>query len=367
VDHPHDLTLAEALVADRPIAPISIGDAGIGPGHRCFVIAEAGVNHNGDATLAHRLVALAADAGADAVKFQTFDPDLVVAAGARKADYQIANTGAGESQRDMLRRLVLPRAEFEAPARHAADRGLLFLSTPFDEASADFLDSLGQAAFKVPSGEITNHPFLAHLAAKGKPLLVSTGMSTLVEVGMALETIAAHGDPSVALLHCVSNYPAAPADCNLRAMETMRRAFQVPVGWSDHTLGLSVSIAAAAAGAEVLEKHFTLDRSLPGPDHAASLEPAELRELVESIRMVEASRGSGRKVPAASETANAALVRRSLHATRDLAPGHILTAADLVALRPGTGVPPGARDRLVGRAVLRRIAAGEMLSEDQVG
>jgi sialic acid synthase SpsE len=147
----------------------------------------------------------------------------------------------------------------------------------------------------------------------------------------------------------------------------MRRAFQVPVGWSDHTLGLSVSIAAAAAGAEVLEKHFTLDRSLPGPDHAASLEPAELRELVESIRMVEAARGSGRKAPAASETGNAALVRRSLHATRDLAPGHVLTAADLVALRPGTGVPPGARDRLVGRAVLRRIAAGEMLSEDQLG
>ena len=366
VDHPHDLIVAEALVAARPVTPVALGSGAIGPGHRCFVIAEAGVNHNGDPALAHRLVDLAAEAGADAVKFQTFDPDLVVAAGARKADYQIANTGAGESQRDMLRRLVLPRAEFKVLARHAADRGLLFLSTPFDEGSADFLDDLGLAAFKVPSGEITNHPFLAHLAVKGRPLLVSTGMSTLVEVGGALDTIAAHGDPAVALLHCVSNYPAAPADCNLRSMDTMRQAFRTPVGWSDHTLGVTVSLAAVAAGAEVLEKHFTVDRSLPGPDHAASLEPGELRELVESIRVIEMSRGTGCKVPAPSEAANAQLVRRSLHATRELAPGHVLTAEDLVALRPGTGVSPGARDRLIGRAVRRRIGAGEMVSEDQL-
>jgi N,N'-diacetyllegionaminate synthase len=366
VDHPHDLIVAEALAAARPVTPVALGSGAIGPGHPCLVIAEAGVNHNGDPALAHRLVDLAAEAGADAVKFQTFDPDLVVAAGARKADYQVANTGAGESQRDMLRRLVLPRAEFKALAGHAADRGLLFLSTPFDEGSADFLDDMGLAAFKVPSGEITNHPFLAHLAAKGRPLLVSTGMSTLVEVGGALDTIAAHGDPAVALLHCVSNYPAAPADCNLRSMDTMRRAFQVPVGWSDHTLGVAVSLAAVAADAEVLEKHFTVDRSLPGPDHAASLEPGELRELVESIRVIEVSRGTGCKVPAPSEAANAQLVRRSLHATRELAPGHVLTAEDLVALRPGTGVTPGARDRLIGRAVRRRIGAGEMVSEDQL-
>jgi N-acetylneuraminate synthase len=366
VDGPYDLVVAEALVAARPIPAVSLAGAAVGQGHRCFVIAEAGVNHNGESALAHRLVELAADAGADAVKFQTFDPDLVVAAGARKADYQIANTGSGESQREMLQRLALSRADFQKLAIHAAERGILFLSTPFDEGSADFLEGLGLAAFKVPSGEITNLPFLAHLAAKGRPIILSTGMSTLVEVGRALETIEAHGAPRVALLHCVTNYPAAPADCNLGAMETMRRAFRVPVGWSDHTLGLTVSLAAVAAGADMVEKHFTTDRSLPGPDHAASLEPAELRELVTSIRTVEASRGTGRKEPAPSEAANAALVRRSLHAARELIPGHVLAPADLVALRPGTGVPPAARDRLVGRTVRTRIALGEMLSEDKL-
>jgi N-acetylneuraminate synthase len=366
VDGPHDLVAAEALLAARPISRVTLAGASIGPGRRCYVIAEAGVNHNGDSELAHRLVDLAADAGADAVKFQTFDPDLVVAPGVRKADYQIANTGGGESQREMLQRLVLSRADFRALAQHATERGILFLSTPFDEGSADFLEGLGLAAFKVPSGEITNHPFLAHLSAKGRPLLLSTGMSSLVEVCRALETIAEHGAPPVALLHCVTNYPAAPADCNLSAMETLRRAFQVPVGWSDHTLGLTVSLAAVAAGADVIEKHFTTDRSLPGPDHAASLEPDDLRELVTSIRMVEASRGTGRKEPAPSEAANAALVRRSLHAARELVPGHVLAPADLVALRPGTGVPPAARDRLVGRTVRTRIASGEMLSEDKL-
>lgn len=366
VDQPHDLVVAEALVAARSIPAVSLAGAAIGPGHRCYVIAEAGVNHNGDATLAHRLVDVAADAGADAVKFQTFDPGLVVTASARKADYQIANTGAGESQREMLQRLVLSRADFQALAEHAAERGIVFLSTPFDEGSADFLETLGIAGFKVPSGEITNHPFLAHLAAKGRPLLLSTGMSTLVEVWRALEAIAVHGAPSVTLLHCVTNYPTAPADCNLRAMETMRRAFQVPVGWSDHTLGLAVSLAAVAAGADAVEKHFTTARSLPGPDHAASLEPAELRELVTSIRMVEEARGTGRKEPAPSEAANAAVVRRSLHAARELSPGHVLAPADLVALRPGTGVPPGDRGRLVGRTVRLPIAAGEMLSEDKL-
>ncbi len=366
VDQAHDLLVAEALLDASPTPAVMVGGRGIGPGHRCLVIAEAGVNHNGSAELAHRLVDAAAEAGADAVKFQTFDPDQVVAGDAPKADYQIANTGGHESQRDMLRRLVLGRRDFEVLYRHAEDRGLLFLSTPFDDASADFLEELGVAAFKVPSGEVTNLPFLARLAAKGRPLLLSTGMSRLTEVSEAVETVRAHGGPPMALFHCVTNYPAEPADCNLRAMETMRRAFRMPVGWSDHTRGLSVSLGAVAAGAEVLEKHFTLDRTLPGPDHAASLEPAELRDLIASCRSIEAARGTGRKVPAESEANNAALVRRSLHAARELLPGEVLSADDLIALRPGTGIPPGARAGLLGRTVRARVRRGEMLSEDHL-
>ncbi|MBA3344296.1 MAG: N-acetylneuraminate synthase family protein [Gemmatimonadales bacterium] len=366
VDHPHDLALAESLLRQQPIPTVSLGSRVVGPAHRCCVIAEAGVNHNGDPALAHRLVDVAADAGADAVKFQTFDPDLVVSAGAPKADYQIAASGSGESQREMLRRLALPRQEFASLARHAADCGLLFLSTPFDEPSADYLVELGVAALKVPSGELTNLPFLARLAARRLPLLVSTGMSTMMEVSEAVDTIRRHGNPPLALFHCVTDYPADPADCNLRAMDTMRSAFGVPVGWSDHTMGGTVSLAAAGMGADMLEKHFTTDRSLPGPDHAASLEPAELRTLIAEVRTVEACRGSGRKVPAPAEAANATLVRRSLHAARELPAGHTVVADDLVALRPGSGLPPGALDILVGRTTRRRVPAGEILSEDHL-
>lgn len=366
VDDPHDLAVAEALLAAQPVPTLTVGGRRIGPGQRCFLIAEAGVNHNGDAALAHRLVDAAADAGADAVKFQTFDPDLVVAADAPKAAYQIANTGAGESQREMLRRLVLPRGEFEALFRHAADRGILFLSTPFEDPSADFLEALGVPAFKIPSGEVTNLPFLSRLAAKGRPLFLSTGMSRLAEVAEAVEAVRATGDPPLAILHCVTNYPAEPGDCNLRAMDTMRRAFRVPVGWSDHTRGLTVSLAAVAAGAEILEKHFTLDRGLPGPDHAASLEPSELGELVAGCLTIHAAQGTGLKVPAPSEAENAALVRRSLHAARELVPGVVLSPADLVALRPGTGLPPGAGTKLMGRMVRARVGPGEMLSEDDL-
>jgi N-acetylneuraminate synthase/N,N'-diacetyllegionaminate synthase len=221
-------------------------------------------------------------------------------------------------------------------------------------------------AFKVSSGEVTNHPLLAHIARKGKPLLLSTGMSDLAEVAEAVGVIRSNGNPPLALLHCVTNYPAAPADCNLRAMETLRRAFGVPVGWSDHTMGLTLSLAAAAAGADVIEKHFTIDRGLPGPDHRASLEPAELTALVVALRQLEAARGDGVKRPMPGEAANARLVRRSLHAARPLPVGHILGVDDLLALRPGTGLPPSLRDRLVGRRVVRALAAGEMLREDHV-
>jgi N,N'-diacetyllegionaminate synthase len=363
VDTEEDLAEAELNLAARRAASLIIGARTIGEGHPCFLIAEAGVNHNGDASLAHRLVDVAADAGADAVKFQTFDPELLVSPLARKAEYQAANTGSSETQLDMLRRLVLPREALAPLAAHAAERGLLFLSTPFDESSADLLEGLGMAAFKVPSGEVTNHPLVAHVAAKGRPVLMSTGMSTLAEVAEAVQVVRDHGDPPLALFHCVTSYPTAAADCNLRAMGAMKAAFGVPVGWSDHTDGIKVSLAAVAAGASLLEKHFTLDRGLPGPDHLASLEPGELAALVKAVREVESALGDGVKRPAASEQANAAVVRRSLHASRPLPAGHVLRAEDLVVLRPGTGLPPSLRDRLVGRKLRVGVERGEMLAE----
>ena len=363
VDTAEDLAEAEARLAARQPRPLDLGGRTIGEGHPCFVIAEAGVNHNGDPELAHRLVDLAADARADAVKFQTFDPERLVSPLARKAEYQIANTGSSESQLDMLRRLVLPQEALASLAAHAAGRGLLFLSTPFDEASADVLEALGMPAFKVPSGEVTNHPFVGHLAAKGKPVLMSTGMSTLAEVAEAVQVVRENGDPPLALFHCVTSYPAAASDCNLRAIAAMQAAFGVPVGWSDHTEGIQVSLGAVAAGAKLLEKHFTVDRQLPGPDHLASLEPGELAALVRAVRQVDSALGDGVKRPMPSELANAAVARRSLHATRPLPAGHVLKAADLIALRPGTGLPPALRDRIVGRSLRVAVERGEMLGE----
>lgn len=338
----------------------------IGAG-RCYVIAEAGVNHNGDLALARTLIDIAIEAGADAVKFQTFDPEAVVSEVAPKAEYQIRNTGTAESQRDMLQRLTLPPSAFAELSARARDRGITFLSTPFDPASAALLIELGVPALKVPSGELTNLPFLRRLAAARRPLLISTGMATLDEVRQAVVTVRDCGARDVALLHCVSSYPAEPASCNLRAMQTMREAFDVPVGWSDHTLGTDVALAAAALGAAVVEKHFTSDRRLEGPDHAASLEPPELRALVDGIRAVESALGSGVKAPTEAELATARLVRRSLHFARDLAAGRTLDDADVIALRPAGGMPPAAVDRVIGRVLRRDVSGGEMIREDVLG
>lgn len=366
IDTAEDLKLAETQLLPGPTRTVRLGRNTIGPGHPCFVIAEAGVNHNGDPELAHQLVDVAAAAGADAVKFQTFDPEQLAAADAPKAAYQIASTGSTESQLEMLRRLTLPREALAPLAAHAQDKGLLFLSTPFDPESADFLECIGMSGFKVPSGELTNLSFLAHVARKGKPVLLSTGMSTLDEVAAAVAVVRSAGDPPLALFHCVTNYPASPGDCNLRAIETMRRAFGVPVGWSDHTEGLYPSIAAVAAGANLLEKHFTLDRGLPGPDHPASLEPEELAALVAAVRETEAALGDGIKRPAPSEAMNASLVRRSIHAARRLSAGHVLAQSDLVPLRPGNGLPPSSIGRLIGRSLRVELARGEMLREEHL-
>ncbi|MCC7449922.1 MAG: N-acetylneuraminate synthase family protein, partial [Anaerolineae bacterium] len=246
------------------------------------------------------------------------------------------------------------------------DHNVLFMSTPFDEGGADFLAKLGVTVFKIPSGEITNLPFLAHVARLGKPLIVSTGMSRLGEVETAVETIRQAGNEAMVLLHCVSSYPADPADANLRAMHTMATAFGLPVGYSDHTLGTAVALAAAALGACVIEKHFTLDRTLPGPDHQASLEPAELATLIRGIRTVEAALGSGNKVPAASEQNTADVARRSLVAAQDIPAGMALTEAMIAVKRPGTGLPPAMRPYLVGRRARTDIPAGSLFTLDML-
>ena len=344
------------------VDPIEIAGRRVGPGQPCFIIAEAGVNHNGSLETARQLVDVAVQADADAVKFQTFKAEKVISSQASKAAYQLQTTDASESQLDMVKRLELSFDAFRELYAYCQDKGILFMSTSFDEESADFLAELGVAVFKIPSGEITNLPFLAHVACKGRPMIVSTGMSYLGEVEAAVRTIEKVGNHDFVLLHCVSNYPADPADANLRAMRTLATAFGVPVGYSDHTLGIEVAIAAVALGACVIEKHFTLDRSLPGPDHQASLEPDELTALVRGIRTVEMALGHGRKEPATSESNTAAVARRSLVAARDTPAGTTLTEELIAIKRPGTGLPPAMRPYLVGRTTRTVIRAGTLLT-----
>jgi|HubBroStandDraft_6_1064221.scaffolds.fasta_scaffold03436_4 N,N'-diacetyllegionaminate synthase len=347
---------------DGMVKPVLIGTRSVGPGLPCLVIAEAGVNHNGSLAMALQLVDAAAEARADIVKFQTFKSDEVVTPLAPKADYQVQNTGATESQLDMIRKLELPDDAFRTIQQHCRERGIAFLSTPFDHRSADLLDEMEVEAFKIPSGEITNFPLLTHIARKRKPLIVSTGMSNLEEVAAALDVIHAAGNVELVLLHCVSNYPAAPASVNLRAMQTLEQRFNVPVGYSDHTEGISIPIAAAALGACIVEKHFTLDRRLPGPDHRASLEPPELAAMVAGIRDVQSALGDGIKRPVAEELSTAAVARRSLVAAHDLRAGTLLTESMVAIRRPGTGLPPSDLSRVLGRQLKQDLAAGHLFT-----
>lgn len=337
-----------------------IGGAEVGEGRPCFIIAEAGVNHNGRLDLALRLVEEAHAGGANAVKFQTFRADALAAPSAPKAEYQTRAIGDGASQVEMLRALELDEDAHGQILTRCEELGITFLSSPFDEGSADLLQRLGVPAYKLGSGEITNLPLLRHVAAKGRPVILSTGMSHLGEVETAVRAMEEAGAHGIALLHCVSNYPAAPEDVNLRAMQTLHAAFGYPVGYSDHTLGDEVSLAAVARGATILERHFTLDRDLPGPDHQASLEPGELKAWIASVRKVESALGDGRKRPAASEAATASVARKSLVAARDLPSGVALTEADLAAMRPGTGLPPAMIEHLVGRALRRDLRRGDL-------
>jgi N-acetylneuraminate synthase len=351
---------------NRTIESITIAGRRVGPGAPCFVIAEAGVNHNGCVDRALQLVDAAAGAGADAVKFQTFCAESLVTPDAPKAAYQNRNHPEGSTQLGMLRQLELSRDDHVRLVARCRERGMTFMSTPFDERSADLLESLDVPVYKIPSGEITNLPLLAYVAAKGKPLIVSTGMSTLGEVEAAVEAVTCSGGTPPVLLHCVSNYPAEPAEVNLRAMQTLATAFGVPVGYSDHTLGLAIGTAAVALGACVLEKHFTLARSLPGPDHRASLEPGELAGLIRAVRDVEAALGDGRKIPTAGEADTAAVARKSLVAACDISAGTVLTDALLAARRPGTGLPPTMRSLFAGRIANQDIPAGAMLRPEMV-
>jgi N-acetylneuraminate synthase len=301
--------------------------------------------------MALQLVDAAKQSGADAVKFQSFKADQLATRSAHKAAYQERTTSQAESQFDMLKRLELDRAAHERILRHCEDRGIQFLSSPFDLPSIDLLAEMNLPVYKIPSGELTNEPYLRKIGAKGKPVILSTGMATLGEVEEAINTLRAAGAGQLTLLHCVTEYPAPYAEVNLRAMHTLKLAFGLPVGYSDHTPGIEVSIAAAALGAEMIEKHFTLDRSLPGPDHAASLEPGELKAMVTAIRNVEAALGTGIKAPAPCEIPNISVARKSLVAARSLPAGHKLQEQDLNIKRPGNGLAPKLMPALVGRTL----------------
>ncbi|MCA9520056.1 MAG: N-acetylneuraminate synthase family protein, partial [Myxococcales bacterium] len=315
-------------------AQIEIAGRPVGPGHPCFVIAEAGVNHNGELPLALALCEAAKEAGADAVKFQTFEAARLVSGRTPLADYQQQTVGHYPSQLEMLRALELDEAAHRALIERCGQLEIRFLSSPFDEGSCDRLEALGVPAFKLGSGELTNRRLLAHVAGKGKPLILSTGMATEEEIAAALALLENHGAREVALLRCVSSYPAPPAEANLRAIQSLAQRFGRPVGFSDHTQGIEVSLAAVAVGACIVEKHLTLDRALPGPDHRASSAPDEMARLVRGIRLVESALGDGAIGPSASERSNRVAARRSLVVARAVERGEALEPSMLTALRP---------------------------------
>jgi N-acetylneuraminate synthase/N,N'-diacetyllegionaminate synthase len=340
---------------------VTLANHKIGPGQPCLVIAEAGVNHNGDVDLARRLVDAAADAGAEAVKFQTFVADQLVSSEADKASYQRDCESDRESQRHMLRRLQLSPDEFREIKLHCDRRGILFLSSPFDRASVDVLVSLGVLAIKIGSGDLTNHPLLTYAAAKSKLVILSTGMSDIDEVSEAVDVIRNAGCKKLVLLHCVSCYPAEIDTCNLRAMKMLSDRFDVPAGFSDHTIGCEAALAAVALGACVIEKHLTLDKTMPGPDHKASCEPDEFKRLIEQIRAVERALGDGQKKPLACEEEIRQLARRSLVAAVDIAKGQIIDESVLTAQRPGSGISPVELPKVRGRQAARDLPAGTLI------
>jgi N,N'-diacetyllegionaminate synthase len=331
---------------------------------RTLIIAEAGVNHNGDIGLAKQLIDVAAEAGADFVKFQTFNANRLVTLTAKKANYQTKNTDGNETQHEMLRRLELTPEMHNELIAHCALRNIGFFSTGFDIASVDLLVNLGQQQFKIPSGEITNLPYLRHIGQLGKPVILSTGMATLGDIEAAIEVLEQAGTlrTNLTLLHCTTEYPTPMAEVNLRAMQSIQSAFGVAVGYSDHTQGIEVAIAAVALGATVIEKHFTLDRNLPGPDHKASLEPQELKAMVTAIRNIEVALGDGIKRLTPGEAKNKPVARKSLVASKAIKAGELFSAKNVAAKRPGTGISPMRWDEVFGRVAQKDFLADELIT-----
>lgn len=331
--------------------------------HRTLIIAEAGVNHNGDLALARKLIDVAAEAGADLVKFQTFCADRMVTRTAAKADYQTRTTDSKESQYEMLRRLELTAGMHKELMAHCAARGIGFFSTGFDIESVDLLAGLGLDRFKIPSGEITNLPYLRHIGRLGKSVILSTGMAEMTEIQAAIDILEKAGTPraKITVLHCTTEYPAPMEEVNLRAMLSIQTAFGVEVGYSDHTRGIEVAIAAVALGAAVIEKHFTLDRNSPGPDHKASLEPEELKAMVAAIRNIEIALGDGVKRLTPSEAGNSSVARKSLVASRGIRKGDAFSAQNMTVKRPGTGISPMRWDTVIDRIAPHDFSIDELI------
>lgn len=329
--------------------------------NKIFIIAEAGVNHNGSIELAKKLVDAAALAGADAVKFQTFKAEKLVCKNAQKAKYQMETTDKTESQFDMLKKLELTVDMHEQLISYCNKKGIMFLSTPFDIDSLDFLVQCGVNIIKIPSGEITNYPYLRAVGRTGKKVIISSGMSTLEEVRDAIKVLKDNGSKEITVLHCNTEYPTPYMDVNLKAMLTMRDELKTDVGYSDHTQGIEVPIAAAALGATVIEKHFTLDKEMEGPDHKASLEPNELRAMVEAIRNIEIALGDGKKSPSESEKKNISIARKSIVAKRVVLEGEIFSEDNLTAKRPGTGISPMMWNEIIGQKAKRNFRADELI------
>lgn len=328
---------------------------------KVFIIAEAGVNHNGDISTAKKLIDAACDAGADAVKFQTFKAENLVCKTAEKAEYQLETTDSTETQYDMLKKLELTRQMHEELMQYCNEKNIMFLSTPFDRESIRLLSDLGIKIFKIPSGEITNLPYLKEIARQQKRIILSTGMSNMDEVKAAVAVLRENGAKDITLLHCNTQYPTPMTDVNLLAMVKMRDELGLSVGYSDHTQGIEIPIAAAALGAAVIEKHFTLDRNMEGPDHKASLEPKELKQMVEGIRNVESALGNGIKQMSESEKSNIDIVRKSIVAAVKIEKGEKFTETNLTTKRPGTGINPMRWDEIIGTTADRDYETDEMI------
>lgn len=326
-----------------------------------FIIAEVGVNHNGSFELAKQLVDKAVWAGADCIKFQTFNSKNLVSKNAQKAEYQKKTTDSSESQLEMLKKLELSKEEFVALRDYCNEKGIMFLSTPFDLESIDFLASIGVKTWKIPSGEITNYPFLRAIGKRKESVIMSTGMCIIEEVRNAVAVLKEFGTDDITLLHCTTEYPAPYDSVNLKAMVTLQKEFGFKVGYSDHTNGIEIPIAAVAMGASVIEKHFTLDKDMEGPDHKASLEPDELRQMVLSIRNVEAALGDEIKQPSAAEKKNIAIARKSIVAACDIKRGEVFTEHNLLTKRPGNGVSPMLWDKVIGTKAVRDFVVDELI------